>query len=58
MKYFSEFAKGIYKICDRYFCNLGLIIFLINFSVVQFILFLRFASNNQLIINLQKANEI
>ena len=42
VKHFSEFAKGIYETCDCNFFNLALVVF----SIVQFILFLCFASNN------------
>ena len=44
-KHFSEFAKGIYEICDRNLFNLAIIIVAV-FSIVQFILCLRFAINN------------
>ena len=44
VKHFSEFAKGIYETCDRNFFNLALIAAV--FSIVKFILFLRFACNN------------
>ena len=44
-KRFSEFAKGIYEICDRNLFNLAIIIVAV-FSIVQFILCLRFAINN------------
>ena len=46
VKRFSEFKKGIYETCDRNFFNLALIIVVVIFSIVQFVLFLRFASNN------------
>ena len=43
----SEFAKGIYETCGRNFFNLSIIIVVVVvFSIVQFILFLRFARNN------------
>ena len=45
-KRFSELEKGIYETCDRTFFNLALIIVAVVFSIVQFIVFLRFASNN------------
>ena len=45
VKRFIEFTKGIYETCNRDFFNLALIVVIV-FSVVQFILFLRFASNN------------
>ena len=45
VKCFSEFAKGIYETCDHAFFNLANII--VVFSIVQFILFLHFARNNQ-----------
>ena len=45
LKCFSELAKGIYKTCDRNIFNLALITVAV-FSILQFILFLRFASNN------------
>ena len=44
-KRFSEFAKRIYETCDRNFFNLTIIVVVV-FSIVQFILCLRFASNN------------
>ena len=44
VKRFSEFAKGIYETYDRNFFNLALVVFVS--SIVQFILFLRFASSN------------
>ena len=44
-KRFSEFAKGIYEICNRNLFNLAIIIVAV-FSIVQFILCLRFAINN------------
>ena len=34
VKHFSEFAKGIYEICDHNFFNLAIIIFLVVFSIV------------------------
>ena len=37
-----EFGKGIYETCNRSFFNLA-IIFVVVFSIVQFILFLCFA---------------
>ena len=43
-KCFSEFAKGIYEICNRNLFNLAIIVAV--FSIVQFILCLRFAINN------------
>ena len=43
LKDFCEFAKGIDETCDCNFFNLAIIIV---FSIVQFILFLRFTSNN------------
>ena len=46
VKRFSEFAKGIYETCDRNFFNLVLVVVLVVSSIVQFILFLRFASSN------------
>ena len=44
-KRFSEFAEGIYKTYDFNFFNLAPIV-LVVFLIVQFILFLRFASND------------
>ena len=41
---FSKFTRGIYKTCYRNFFNLAIII--VVFSIIQFILFLRFADNN------------
>ena len=46
VKCFTEFAKGIYEICDRNFFNLTVVIVVVVFSIVQFILFLHFASSN------------
>ena len=46
VKRFSEFAKGIYETCGRNFFNLSIIIVVVVFSILQFILFLRFARNN------------
>ena len=46
VKCFSEFAKGIYEICDRDFFKLAIIIIVVILSIVHFILFLCFASNN------------
>ena len=34
VKHFSEFAKGIYEICDHNFFNLAIIIFVVVFSIV------------------------
>ena len=45
VKCLSEFAKGIYETCDRNFFNLAIIIVTL-FSIVQFISFLHFDSNN------------
>ena len=45
VKCFSEFVKGIYEIYDRNLFNLAIIIVAV-FSIVQFILCLRFAINN------------
>ena len=45
VKRFSEFSKGIYETCNRDIFNLALVIVVV-FSILQFILFLRFASNN------------
>ena len=45
VKRFSEFARGIYKTCDCSFLNFVLIIVVVAFSIIQFILFLHFASN-------------
>ena len=42
---FSEFAKGSYETWDCNFFNLALVIVVV-FSILQFILFLHFASNN------------
>ena len=46
VKYFSKFAKGIYEKYDHIFFNLAFTIVVVVFSVVKFILFLYFASNN------------
>ena len=46
VKGFSEFVKGIYEICNHNSFNLVLIIVVVVFSIVQFILFLPFTSNN------------
>ena len=46
VKCFSELVKGICETCNSNFFNLVLSIVGIVFSIVQFILFLRFASNN------------
>ena len=45
VKHFNEFAKEIYETCDCNFCNSGIILVVV-FSIVKFIIFLRFASNN------------
>ena len=42
---FSKFTRGIYKTCYCNFFNLAIIIVIV-FSIIQFILFLRFADNN------------
>ena len=47
VKRFSEFVVVIYETCDRNFFNLALIIVGAVFSLVHFILFLRFATNNK-----------
>ena len=46
VKCFSEFAKGIYEAFNCNFFNLAIVIVVAVFSIVQFILFFRFASNN------------
>ena len=47
VKHFNEFAKGIYETRDQNFFNLAIIIIIaVVFSIVQFILFLHFASHN------------
>ena len=45
VKHLSEFAKEIYVTCDRNFFNIALIVVAV-FTIIQFILFLRFPSNN------------
>ena len=47
VKHFNWFAKGIYETFNRNFFNLAIAIVVTVFSIVQFTLFLRFASSNQ-----------
>ena len=46
VKHFNEFAKEIYETCDCNFFNLAIILVVVVFSIVRFITFLGFASNN------------
>ena len=45
VKRFNEFVKGIYETCDLIFFNVVLVVVVVVvLSIVQFILFLHFAS--------------